>query len=264
MLDYHVHLWPHAERAESADYRLERLARYCERAQAGGGHRDRAFTEHLFRFRAGRATVGPFWVNGPDPAPAQQIERYSLRPSCGLPISDAYVQAVLDARAAGLPIILGLEVDYYVGQMDVVAALLAGYPFDVLLGSVHWIDNWMFDNLDDEVAMAEWDRRGTEQAWRSLHRRTRGVGRHAHLRRAGPSRSREGDGATSGQGAARRVPGPNGRGGGASRDGGGALLGGLAQARGRALSGCQPARAVLRTRRTAHDGERQPRQRQRR
>ena len=31
--------------------------------------------------------------------------------------------------------------------MDKVAELLAGYPFDVLLGSVHWLGAWRFDDL---------------------------------------------------------------------------------------------------------------------
>jgi histidinol-phosphatase (PHP family) len=49
--------------------------------------------------------------------------------------------------------------------MDKVQALLEGYPFDVLLGSVHWIGAWLFDVIESSVAMGEWDHRGTEQAW---------------------------------------------------------------------------------------------------
>ena len=52
---------------------------------------------------------------------------------------DAYVEVVQAVKAEGLPVVLGLEVDYYQGRMDEVAELLAGYPFDVLLGSVHWL-----------------------------------------------------------------------------------------------------------------------------
>jgi histidinol-phosphatase (PHP family) len=78
---------------------------------------------------------------------------------------DTYVEAVLEAKAAGLPVLLGLEVDHYAGRMDRVARLLAGYPFDVLLGSVHWIGAWGFDILEDPVALAEWDNRGVESAW---------------------------------------------------------------------------------------------------
>src|SRR5881397_1466733 len=77
---------------------------------------------------------------------------------------DVYVDAVLEAKKAGLPVRLGLEVDHYAGRMDKVAALLDGYPFDVLLGSVHWIGAWGFDFLDG-VALAEWDRRTVESVW---------------------------------------------------------------------------------------------------
>jgi histidinol-phosphatase (PHP family) len=43
---------------------------------------------------------------------------------------------------------------------------LAGYPFDVLLGSIHWLGNWMFDVVDSPLQMAEWERRGVEGVWR--------------------------------------------------------------------------------------------------
>ncbi len=49
--------------------------------------------------------------------------------------------------------------------MDTVAALLAGYPFDVLLGSVHWVGAWRFDDLDDPVSMAEWSVRDVDDCW---------------------------------------------------------------------------------------------------
>ena len=51
--------------------------------------------------------------------------------------------------------------------MDTVAELLAGYPFDVLLGSVHWIDAWMFDVLGDDAVETERKHRGVEELWRS-------------------------------------------------------------------------------------------------
>jgi histidinol-phosphatase (PHP family) len=78
---------------------------------------------------------------------------------------DAYVECALAAKAAGLPVVLGLEVDYYRGRMEDVATLLAGYPFDVLLGSVHWIGTWRFDDLDDPLSMDEWSTRRIDEAW---------------------------------------------------------------------------------------------------
>lgn len=163
MIDYHVHLWPHQERADVLELRLDRLKRYCEQAEAHNV-REIALTEHLFRFTAARSIADDFWQREPnDQLRSRMASYFDHHATADL---DRYVTEVEAAKAAGLPIVLGLEVDYYPGAMDRVASLLDGYPFDVLLGSVHWLGTWMFDNLDDEVSMEEWNRRGTDDAWR--------------------------------------------------------------------------------------------------
>ena len=164
MLDYHVHLWDHAFRADPAELQVERLAAYCERARAAGVE-EIALTEHLFRFVQARELIGPFWEDEPDAALLEQVAGYWDHHATE--DLDAYVTAALAAKEAGLPVVLGLEVDYYAGRMDDVAALLGGYPFDVLLGSVHWLGTFMFDVLEEPAPMAEWDRRGTEWTWRA-------------------------------------------------------------------------------------------------
>ncbi len=163
MIDYHVHLWPHAVRAEASEQRLERLAAYCERATSAGIS-EIALTEHLHRFTQGRAVVGDFWREEPESPFAATMEAYfDHHATADL---DAYVTAATEARQSGLPIVVGLEVDYYPGKMDAVGRLLSGYPFDVLLGSVHWLGTWQFDLLHDEASLAEWDRRSVEETWR--------------------------------------------------------------------------------------------------
>ncbi len=160
VLDYHLHLWPHGQREVGPT--IEHLAAYCDRA-AEAGVQEIALTEHLFRFVQADALLGGFWRDDPDPALRRSMESYwNEHAHADL---DTYVEVVLEAKAAGLPVVLGLEVDYYRGRMGEVADLLAGYPFDVLLGSVHWIGAWTFDNTSDEVAMAEWDRRGVDAVW---------------------------------------------------------------------------------------------------
>lgn len=164
MIDYHVHLWPHDEQAEPNEQRLERLALYCEQAKLRGVH-EIALTEHLFRFTQVFDIANEFWRSEENLQLKEQISSYfAFHATADL---DRYVEDVLSAKAAGLPVVLGLEVDYYPGSMDRVSSLLAGYPFDVLLGSVHWLGTWMFDDLANGVEMAEWDRRGTEVAWKS-------------------------------------------------------------------------------------------------
>ncbi|MCU1450069.1 MAG: hypothetical protein JWP02_2239 [Acidimicrobiales bacterium] len=160
MLDYHLHLWPHGTPASQPT--LDELRAYCDRAAAAGVG-EIALTEHLFRFRQADAVLAGFWDDDPDPALRDQLASY-WRSHAHADL-DVYVEAVLEAKAAGLPVVLGLEVDHYAGRMDTVAALLDGYPFDVLLGSVHWVGAWGFDQIGDPVVDAEWDRRSIDSVW---------------------------------------------------------------------------------------------------
>ena len=161
MLDYHLHLWPHSERQTPLS--LEQLARYCEQAQAAGVT-ELAVTEHLFRFRQADALVGGFWRADDVPLALQEsmADYWEFHASADL---EAYVACAQEAKAAGLPVVIGLEVDFYPGRMDEVARLLAGYPFDVLLGSVHWLGAWRFDDLDDPVSLREWSVRQVDACW---------------------------------------------------------------------------------------------------
>jgi len=167
MLDYHLHLWAHGRQATAA--RLEELAGYCEQA-AAQGVTEIALTEHFFRFVQADAVGRGFWDDPPDgpgasPALRRAMEAYWDEHQ-GDDLDD-YVGAVLEAKAAGLPVIIGMEVDYYPGRMDKVAALLEGYPFDVLLCSVHWIRSWGFDAFEYPVVADEWDRWTVEDVWRA-------------------------------------------------------------------------------------------------
>jgi len=160
VLDYHLHLWEHGTKARQAT--VEQLAAYCERA-AEQGVTEIALTEHLFRFDQADAVLGGWWRDEPNERRRDEMARYWYdHVSADL---DAYVETALAAKAAGLPVVMGMEVDYYPGRMDRVSALLSGYPFDVLLGSVHWLGTWMFDDLDSAFAMAEWDSRTVEGVW---------------------------------------------------------------------------------------------------
>jgi histidinol-phosphatase (PHP family) len=161
MLDYHLHLWPHSE--HETPLRLEQLADYCARAQQVGVS-ELAVTEHLFRFRQADALLGGFWDDEHvPPALAESMAEYwKFHATADL---DAYVECAQAAKEAGLPVVIGLEMDYYEGRMDAVTALLRGYPFDVLLGSVHWLGGWRFDDLDDPLSMGEWSARRVDDCW---------------------------------------------------------------------------------------------------
>ena len=160
MIDYHLHLWPHSE--SSVWFKLDQIADYCEQA-ARHGVTELALTEHANRFVDVMSTVGPFWEKlGHEPTSPIMAEYFDFHARNSL---EQYVTLAQAAKDEGLPVKIGLEVDYYRGQMSEVSALLAQYPFDVLSGSVHWLGPWQFDDIDNEIQMHEWKVRNVEQCW---------------------------------------------------------------------------------------------------
>ena len=163
MSDYHLHLHPHQPRADSPPpgvYPSGWIDRYVEAAVARGVA-ELGFTEHFYRCVESVPILGRWWEADPSPVLRAEIERVQAA-EVNLSL-DRYVEVVLDAKARGLPVKLGLEVDFQPGAEQQTLDLLAGYPFDYLLGSVHWIGAWDFTR---DGAPAEFALRGVEQAWR--------------------------------------------------------------------------------------------------
>ncbi|KJF15690.1 histidinol-phosphatase [Acidithrix ferrooxidans] len=165
MIDYHLHLWPHGQR--DIDPTVEYLAQYLEKAQANGVV-EIAVTEHLFRFSQTDKVLGDFFKRYPD-TPMRTLMQDYWKDHARADL-DRYVEVCLAAKAAGLPIVMGLEVDYYEGSMDKVTQLLADYPFDVLLGSIHWVGDWPFDHTTDPFVQGYWAELGVENAWEGYTR----------------------------------------------------------------------------------------------
>jgi histidinol-phosphatase (PHP family) len=161
VIDYHVHLWPHAPNLP-LQASVDQLGAYCAHA-AGLGITELAVTEPTSRFIQLDARLRGWWDR--DPSPARRAEASGVWDDEQGADLDQYVETALAAKAAGLPVVIGLEVDYFPGQMDKVASLLDGYPFDVLLGSVHWIGAWFFDVLEWAEAQQQWASRGVDRVW---------------------------------------------------------------------------------------------------
>ena len=163
MSDYHVHLHPHGPAAESHPppgvYPPGHLDAYVETALARGAD-EVGFTEHLYRCVEAETALGAFWEREPLEHLARQAEAF-VTGERNLSL-ERYVEVVMDARERGLPVKLGLEVDYFPETIGAVQELLAPYPFDFLIGSVHWVRGWSIDHGD---VYTEFDRRGVEQAW---------------------------------------------------------------------------------------------------
>jgi histidinol-phosphatase (PHP family) len=157
MSDYHLHLHPHGPPPEgwSGDpYPISLVEQYVE-AAAARGVTELAFTEHLYRCVESAEVLGRWWDAEPDPELAAATER---RVATERFLSlEHYVDLVLRAKDAGLPVLLGLEVDFFSETIDAVLEFIDPYPWDVLVGSVHWLGGWQFDQPGNEH---EWDRRG--------------------------------------------------------------------------------------------------------
>ena len=142
IVDYHMHL---RDRARGACARHVRSSSLSSRRPRRRCRRDRLHRARLLLHARRRS----LW------SVPYQIERcvYDIEP---------YVDAVVEARERGLPVKLGLEVDYVRGREDETRELLAPYPWDYLLGSVHFIDGLRDRRRSRGCSI----RLGVEEAWR--------------------------------------------------------------------------------------------------
>src|SRR5205823_6362729 len=111
IVDYHTHL---RDPDEGIDHSVEGVERFLETA-AGRGVDEIGFTEHVYYFEQTRG----LWD-----------QQYMLERCCY--DLDRYVTAVVEAKERGLPVKLGLEVDYFAGRERELADLLEPYPWDYL------------------------------------------------------------------------------------------------------------------------------------
>ncbi len=160
MLDHHLHVWPH-ERGTPPPT-VAQLERYCE-AAAANGITEIAITEHCHRFTRIADEVFPHW-DRPTTGPLAEASDHILEVEAGGDL-DTYVDVLLEAQQRGLPVLVGMEVDHLPGTAEAMAGVLDDYPFDILLGSVHWLDDWLFDAYGIEVFGAEWQTRDTDDVF---------------------------------------------------------------------------------------------------
>jgi histidinol-phosphatase (PHP family) len=145
LVDYHCHLAPDDEQLGPAWMTDEWIAVYAAAARDRGVD-ELALTEHCHRFEQAAGISGhEFW---------NTTAHADL---------DAYVGALAAARDAGLPIRVGIELDW-LGDDSVRAlrALVADRDLDIVLGSVHWLAGAMIDHPDYPI----WGSYSVEDVWR--------------------------------------------------------------------------------------------------
>ncbi len=135
--DYHLHtpLCKHAI-GEPEEYR---------RKAAALGIREIAFADHA-------------------PAP----DGYDPQHRMNLQAFPQYVRMVRAVQGFDTPaVLLGIEADYYPGGEAFLREWLAQQPFDVVLGSIHYLGTWGFDH---DRAAWEWPHVNVTDAWREYFR----------------------------------------------------------------------------------------------
>ena len=98
LTDYHMHLVDDDDPYTDAVFELSRIEAYVDAARTAGID-EIGFTDHVYRFRQARDWDDhPLWVEGAQ----ADLDRYHA--------------CLVAARTAGLPVKVGLEVDYLAGE----------------------------------------------------------------------------------------------------------------------------------------------------
>jgi histidinol-phosphatase (PHP family) len=156
LIDGHVHLQPHGEKPRVDRARIEL---YVEHA-ARNGVDAIVFTEHLFRFNEALDLLYGWWDADPNPAFAAITKAY-WEDHANLSLAE-YVLLIEEAKADGLPVRLGIEMDWIPGRAEDLRRLLAPYAWDCVLGSVHYLGAFGIDMSEFE---GEWANRDVASVW---------------------------------------------------------------------------------------------------
>lgn len=120
------------------------------------GHASGTVREYVEAGRAAGLDVMCFTDHLPMPAPYPQ--HYTMRADeLDAYLADVRSVAEETARDGGPEILVGVEADWLPGHMDAVRTMLAGRELDMVLGSVHFIGDWAFDDPDLTGRYGEWD-----------------------------------------------------------------------------------------------------------
>lgn len=128
-------------------YSEEWLDLYLKKAKQIG-LKEVGIVDHLYRFKETKAYFEKA-LNLNETDSIGKLQSYWLKNVMTEKL-DEFVDAILLAKKRwekqGISLRLGIEADYFVGQEQELASLLEGKPWDYVIGSVHYMDGWGFDN----------------------------------------------------------------------------------------------------------------------
>ncbi|MCP3032173.1 histidinol-phosphatase [Halobacillus sp. A1] len=137
--DYHVHM------AETGDLSVDYLRTYIDKAKQEG-IQELGISEHAYFFQETKDILSNPWVDN----------RRTLD-------FKTYQNMFDEANEAGLPIKMGIEMDYTPGKEAEMKAFIDAHPFDYVIGSVHWINEW---GIDLAIYREEYENRDLHEVYR--------------------------------------------------------------------------------------------------
>lgn len=138
LTDYHVHM------AETGEFTTDYLLEYIEKAEKAG-IAELGISEHAYFFYETKNILSNPWVDN---------RRH-------LHFKD--YQAFFDtAKREGIQVKMGIEMDYTPGKEKEMEAFIEAHPFDYVIGSIHWIDEW---GIDLDIYKEEYEMRGINDVY---------------------------------------------------------------------------------------------------
>jgi len=133
-----------AERMGKGCFDEEWLDRYLVTGRARGIGLF-GLVDHLYRFRECKPYYEKHMLL--DDSPVGRLQREWLDRVCVASL-DEYFSFVTRAKRDRPDLLLGIEADFFHGGEEELGLILAGYEWDHVIGSVHFMEGWGFDNPD--------------------------------------------------------------------------------------------------------------------
>jgi histidinol-phosphatase (PHP family) len=83
-----------------------------------------------------------------------------------LPKYNALIEQVRESYASQISIKIGLEADFLPGYESKTKSIIDSYPYDYIIGSVHFIDDWAFD---DPACREYWNKYDVNEVYRKYY-----------------------------------------------------------------------------------------------
>jgi len=116
-------------------------------------------------------TMGLEEIGFSDHMPFESFDEPGIRMRLGqLPEYHQMIENVREQYKDRLKIKVGIEADFILGCEEEIKKILSGYAYDYIIGSVHYIDSWGFDNPEQSEG---WEKQDVNDVYRDYHKTLR-------------------------------------------------------------------------------------------